>query len=96
MNPSLSDKSGYTLVELLVTMVVATVLMAGVYGAYRMHSRSRITQERVVDMIQSARFGIAVMEREIRMAAYDPEGTSGASIVTAEAGELIFTCDLKA
>jgi len=87
-----TGNKGFTLLELMVGMAIASVLMASIYTFYQNQLKSHITQEELVDMQQDARVGMYMMTREIRMAGYDPANT-GAAIRTANAGQIAFDSD---
>ncbi len=76
-------------------MVIAGVVMAGIYSAYSSQQRSYIVQEQVAGMQQNLRASMDLMEREIRMAGCDPTGGAGAKIIKADIAELKFTIDLN-
>ena len=82
---------GFTLVEILVAMAIASVVMAGIYSAYSSQQRSYIVQEQVAGMQQSLRAAMDLMERELRMVGFDPYGNSGADIITAGGDNITFT-----
>ena len=86
---------GFTLVEILVAMVIAGVVMAGIYSAYSSQQRSYIVQEQIAGMQQNLRAAMDLMEREIRMAGYDPTGEAGAIIIMADIAELQFRIDVN-
>ena len=86
---------GFTLVEILISIAVAGVVMAGIYSAYSSQQRSYIVQEQVAGMQQNLRASMDLMEREIRMAGCDPTGGAGAKIIKADIAELKFTIDLN-
>lgn len=66
------DKRGFTLVELMVTLAVSSIAMAGMYGVYKAQVQSYVTQNAVVDTQQNLRNTFYVMQRTIRMAGFDP------------------------
>jgi type IV pilus assembly protein PilW len=84
---------GFSLIELMVAMAIATILMAGTYTFYRSQLRSHVTQLVVVDMQQDARVAMYMMTREIRMAGCDPQNNTGAAIRIANAAEIAFDSD---
>ena len=86
---------GFTLVELLVAMAIVGVVMAGIYSLSSSQRRSYIAQEQVAGTQQGLRAAMDLMERDIRMAGYDPTGGAGAKILTADIAELKFTIDLN-
>jgi type IV pilus assembly protein PilW len=81
---------GFTLIEVLVAMAIAGVAMAGIYSAYSSQQRSYIVQEQVAGMQQSLRAAFDLMEREIRMAGFDPYRNSGAGIIAAGVNNISF------
>ena len=68
-----NNKGGFTLVELLIAMAISTVVMTAIYSTYQAQLKSHGTQQKVVEMQQNARAAMFVMEREIKMAGYDPD-----------------------
>jgi type IV pilus assembly protein PilW len=86
---------GFTLIELLVAMTIGLVVIAAVSMAFRSQQKSYILQEQVAAMQQNLRAAIFCMEREIRMAGYDPTFSTGARIITANSNDLQFTMDLN-
>lgn len=88
------NEKGFTLVELLVAMTVGGIVMAGISMAYRSQQRSALVQDQVCAMQQNLRASMQLMEREIRMAGYDPAGTAGSGIQTANANSIRITLDI--
>jgi type IV pilus assembly protein PilW len=68
--------------------------MGGMYAVYNSQIKANVTQQAVVEMQQSLRTALYLMERDIRMAGYDPYDTAAAGIVAAEAGSVTFTMDI--
>lgn len=94
MSTQKSSSEGFTLVELIIAMAVASILMAGIYVVFAKQLRTHVTQEAVVDMQQGLRTAMYLMQRDIRMAGYDPTGLAGAGITTAQATLIEFTMDI--
>lgn len=67
---------GYTLIEILITMVIATVLIVFVSKTFLIQQKTYDVQGQVTDMVQRARAALDMMTREIRMAGYNPTGAS--------------------
>lgn len=86
---------GFTLIEVLITLAISGVIMTGVYTAFKSQQDSYLAQEQVAEMQQNIRAGLDMMVRDVRMAGFDPEGSAGAGITTASAGQLSFTKDLN-
>jgi type IV pilus assembly protein PilW len=88
-----TNKNGFTLMELLIGMAMASIVMVAIVSTYTVQVRAKNTQEVLTDMNQTARAALEIMTHEIRMAGLDPTGDAGASIITADVGELIFSLD---
>ncbi|MGB9499055.1 MAG: prepilin-type N-terminal cleavage/methylation domain-containing protein [Dissulfuribacterales bacterium] len=92
-------KNGFTLVELLVAMAIASIVMAAIVSAYQIQVMGKNTQEIITDMNQTARAALEIMAQEIRMAGCNPKGIDENAngrprIITASPGELIFSLDI--
>jgi type IV pilus assembly protein PilW len=88
----LRNNKGYTVVELLVAMVLAGAVMAAVYSAYDSQQKGYLLNEQIVDAQQNLRAAMFLMERDIRMAGYDPDvPLQGAGIELANVDAIIFT-----
>ncbi|MCI5148707.1 MAG: prepilin-type N-terminal cleavage/methylation domain-containing protein [Candidatus Electrothrix sp. MAN1_4] len=83
--------NGFTLVEIMVSMVISSLVVAGIYGVYTIQQRSYTVQEQVSEMQQRIRGAVDYMARNIRMAGYDPNGVGCApDLKTASPGTLEF------
>ena len=91
----LESNRGFTIIELLVSMAITGVVMTAVYLAYNSQQKSYVIQEQVVAMQQNLRVAIYYMEREVRMAGYDPNGTAGTGIVKAASNSIRVTLDIN-
>lgn len=67
------QQAGFTLTELLVAMVLAGVAMAAIYAAYVTQQRAYKTTQDVTAIQQNLRAGMYFLEKDLRMAGYDPE-----------------------
>ncbi|MCI5189346.1 MAG: prepilin-type N-terminal cleavage/methylation domain-containing protein [Candidatus Electrothrix sp. AS4_5] len=85
----LKDK-GFTLVEIMVSMVISSLVMAGIYGVYTIQQRSYTVQEQVSEMQQRIRSALDFMTRNIRMAGYDPTGVCKSDFIIADSDTLVF------
>ena len=102
MERILKSDGGFTFIEMMVAMVIASFVFAGIYGVYTIQQRSYTVQEQVSEMQQRLRAAVGFMTGEMRMAGYDPPNEypdpnpydSGvcddASILTASANLLSF------
>jgi type IV pilus assembly protein PilW len=91
----ITNKKGFTLIEILVALAISSVVMTAIYSSYRNQVSSHTTQQRIVDMQQNIRGGLTLMEREIRMAGYDPTENAGARITLANRAELTMQMDIN-
>ena len=89
-----NSSKGFSLIELMVALAVTSVLLTGIYRTYMLQLRSHLTQQLVVEMQQSMRGSMQLMEREIRMAGYNP-ANAGAGIRIMQANQFRFTMDLN-
>jgi type IV pilus assembly protein PilW len=76
----LQDTVGFTLMELLVSMTLGLVVLAGVAGTFTVHTRQNNAEEQIVQMQQNVRAAVDLMVREIQMAKYNPAGTAFSSV----------------
>lgn len=92
---NLNKSNGFSLVELLVALGIGTIMTTATFNFYIGQSKSYKAQERVTEMQQNIRTAINLMTKEIRMAGYDPTGSAGAGITSANSNSLSFTMDLN-
>jgi len=61
---------GFSLVELLVTMVIMGLVMTAIYGLFLNSQKSSVTSEEVVDVQQNLRMAYDMIARDVRMAGF--------------------------
>lgn len=83
---------GFTLVELMITMVISGLIMAAIYGAYTVQQKHALAQRQVTEMQQNLRAGLDAIIRDVRLAGYSPNDL-GAKIVSVAADSFEFTMD---
>jgi type IV pilus assembly protein PilW len=74
------NRKGFTLIELMIAMAVASIVMAVIYSVHRSQTEAHRTQQLVVQMQQNVRAALYLLERELRMAGYsitDPPAPAG-------------------
>jgi type IV pilus assembly protein PilW len=84
---------GFTLVELLVSMVIAGVVSAAIYSTYHTQQKSYMLQEQLTAMQQNLRAAMFYMAREIRMAGLDPTRSANFGVTNATSDRFSFTLD---
>jgi len=88
---------GFTLTELLVTLAIASIVMAAIFSVYATLTRSYTTQNAFADVQQAVRASVDIMAEDIMMAGLRDrwEGYSGSppAILTAGRWEMSFTAD---
>jgi type IV pilus assembly protein PilW len=70
----MTNKGGYTIVELLVAIAISGIFMGAIYSAYTSQQRATLGQEQVSAMQRNLRSAMYFMEKEIRIAGCDPTG----------------------
>lgn len=68
---------GFSLVELMVAIAIASIVIASISRVYYTQQISATNQHLVVEMQQNARSAMTLMKREIRMAGYRPAASDG-------------------
>jgi len=66
----LKRNDGISLIEILISLVISSILIAALYLTFTNNQKTYIVQEQVVDMQQNARIAADRMVREIRMAGF--------------------------
>ena len=66
---------GFTLIELMITTLIFGILITGLYSLMKIQQASYQAQGRDLTMHQILRGSMLLMERDIRMAGYDPQNT---------------------
>lgn len=87
------DQKGFTLVELMITLVISLFVMGAIYTSYTAYQRQYLNQTEIVETQQDIRSVMEFLMADIRMAGYNPPNMSNASIVFASATSITFTKD---
>lgn len=91
----LGDKkaAGFTLMELLVSMAISLVVLAGVTGTFTAQTRQNSAEEQIAQLQQNVRGALDLMVREIHIAGYKPNGGTVTGI-TYSASQLEIQADM--
>ena len=83
------------MVELLVVLAVSSIVLTLMYKTYQSQLKTHTTQQELIEMQQNMRATLYLMEREIRMAGYGPEGgIADPAITTAAIDDIAFAMDI--
>lgn len=72
---------GFTLVEILVALALASLVMTAVYSTYMIQHKAYVTQDQVAAIQQNLRAAMYMMELDFRMAGYDPEEKANSGLI---------------
>ena len=93
ITPDKNREHGFTLVDILVGLAMASIVMAAIISLFTSVGRSYTIQNVAADVQQVTRAGVEHMTQNIRMAGLDPLGTAGAEIKEFTADKIRFTLD---
>jgi type IV pilus assembly protein PilW len=62
---------GFTLLELMIAMVIASIVAAAIMMSFDSQQKTQVNQQLVVEMQQDARAALYLMQQDIRMAGFD-------------------------
>lgn len=63
---------GFSIVELLVTLVVVSIVVGAVYLVSKGQEKNMLVEDRVAELQSSLQSGVMLLAKELRMAGYDP------------------------
>lgn len=67
------NENGFSLVELLVALAIFGLVIGSIYSSFGSQNKIYHAQEKIVAIQQNLRAAMYIMERDIRMAGYNPE-----------------------
>ena len=92
-SPIAVRQAGFTMVDILVGLEMASVVMVAIISLFTAVGRSYTIQNVAADVQQVTRAGIEHMVQNIRMAGLDPFGGAGAEIKEFKADKIQFSLD---
>lgn len=91
---SIKNNKGFTLIEILMTLVISSIIMGSVFLTYSNQQKSYISSDKIAEAQQNLRAALLIMTSEIREAGCDPTGYANSGIVTASSTQINFTRDI--
>ncbi|MDH3346863.1 MAG: prepilin-type N-terminal cleavage/methylation domain-containing protein [Desulfobulbaceae bacterium] len=88
---NISKTYGFTLVEMMIALSLASMVMIAMFTTFRSQERSYQSQEEIVDMQQTLRAGISLLTDDLHMAGYDPDGHFNLGFTRAEKDVIEFS-----
>lgn len=77
---SMLNKRGITLIELLIAFVMCAIVIGGIYRVYIAQTKAYTVQDQVVEVQQSIRGAMEIIERDLRMAGFQTSSFGSAAI----------------
>ena len=90
---AMADKGGFSLLELVVGLAIASISMLAIVGIFTTLTRSYTTQTTSANLQQAARLSLDYMTQNIRMAGFNPKRIPGVSITAATPTSISFRLD---
>jgi type IV pilus assembly protein PilW len=91
----IKNDKGFTLVELMVTVLLTAIAVISIYRGYTAFSQSADAQQQVMEMQQNLRIGMTRLAADIRRAGMNEEGVEEAGFIAANATSVEFSMDLS-
>ncbi len=76
------NQKGITLIELLISLLISAVILAGVYRVLISEAQVYSTQDVLAEAQNAARIGMEILVADLRMAGFDRPNSVGGSVVT--------------
>ena len=92
---SKSSHSGFTLVELLISIMASLIILAGIYSVFQSQQVAFSNQEQINEMNQNIRAVLDLMAREVRLAGYKAPTAAFNGIATAQPGTVRLLADIN-
>lgn len=92
-NPGATEPWGFTLIELMVALAIASIVLAAVVKLFTIYNSSYTKQNVAADVQQVVRAGVDFMAQSIRMAGLDAAGTGNFGISVATSSSITFSAD---
>lgn len=91
---SVSRAGGFTLVEVLISLVTGSILLSAVISILVLQRQLYDVQDQVAEMVQTTRAAVDMIAREVRMAGFDPTG-AGFTGISCNPSHLFIAADFR-
>jgi len=91
----MKKENGFTLVELLVAMVIGAIVMAAAYSSFVSQQKAYGITESVSDIQQNLRAAMLYIERDLRMAGFNPKKETTFGFTAIPDDSFTFTKDVN-
>lgn len=82
MDHSRNCSQGFTLIEVMVSLAIAGIVTAAIYAVFISQSKTYSTQDQIVELQHGLRYGMSLLERDLRQTGYNPGGLTTAKAET--------------
>ena len=76
MKTSEKKDEGFTIIELLIALTLSLVVLTSVSGAFISQRKTYASQEQMTEMIQGTRAVMEIITREVKLAGFNPTGST--------------------
>ena len=87
-------KKGFTLVELMISITIFAGVIGAGYAMYAAQQKSYMRQQATAELQQNTRAVLYFLERDIRMAGFDPTEKASAGVTIARPAQFAYTADI--
>jgi prepilin-type N-terminal cleavage/methylation domain-containing protein len=75
-------ETGVTLIELLVTLIICSIVVAGIYRVFIAQSKAYTVQDQIVEIQQSVRGAMDILLKDLRMTGYYDDSPNSTVSIT--------------
>ena len=94
MRLKIKNQSGFTLIEVMITMAISGIVLGSVFLVYSNQQKAYLSSDRISEIQQNLRAAILIISSETREAGCDPTEKANAGIVSATSTQIRFTRDI--
>lgn len=91
----MNRNKGFSLLEILVGLAVASVLASAIYAIFSVQHRIYLAQKQIADLQQNLRTSMYLLEEDIKHTCFDPTGAARPTILYADRGIFRFQADFN-